>query len=89
MMNLNEYIVRNALTLRSSRKPQRARRPVSEDVGGVSVTRSPGLDSASIALPANINLDDRAVRMNKFWKALVEFQYRDVLVVAICADIES
>ena len=27
--------------------------------------------------------------MNNFWKALVEFQYRDVLVVAICADSEA
>jgi len=27
--------------------------------------------------------------MNDFWRALVEFQYRDVVVVALCADNES
>jgi hypothetical protein len=47
--------------------------------------RSPGLDAASVALPAGIDLDDRAARMNEFWRALVDFQYRDVLVVALCA----
>jgi hypothetical protein len=52
-----------------------------EDVG---VTRSPGLDTASVALPGDVNLEDRAARMNEFWKALVEFQHRDVLVVALC-----
>ena len=45
-------------------RPRRTRRPMREDAGVVSVTRSPGLDAASIALPANITLDDRAARMN-------------------------
>src|ERR1039458_3927289 len=39
---------------------------------------------ASVALPADIDLDDRAARMNAFWEKLVEFQHRDVLVVALC-----
>jgi hypothetical protein len=56
-----------------------------EDAGDVSVMRSPGLGAASVALPAGIDLDDRAARMNEFWRALVEFQYRDVIVVALCA----
>jgi hypothetical protein len=34
--------------------------------------------------PAGIDLEDRAARMNEFWRALVEFQHRDVLVVALC-----
>jgi hypothetical protein len=90
MKTLNDHIVENALSARGSQaRILRARRPISEDVGGVSVMRSPGLDAASVALPAGIDLDDRAARMNEFWKALVEFQYRDVLVVAICADSES
>jgi hypothetical protein len=55
-----------------------------EDVGDVSIVRSPRLDAASVALPAGIDLDDRAARMNEFWRALVEFQYRDVAVVALC-----
>ncbi len=29
-------------------------------------------------------LEDRAAHMNDFWRALVEFQDRDVLVVALC-----
>ncbi|MGA2567940.1 MAG: hypothetical protein ABSF41_14075 [Pseudolabrys sp.] len=59
-----------------------------EDVGGVGVARSPGLDTASVALPADIDLDDRAARMNEFWDKLVEFQHRDVLVVALALDEE-
>ena len=55
-----------------------------EDAGDVSVTRSPGLDTASVTLPANVDLKIRADRMNKFWDKLVEFQHRDVLVVAMC-----
>ena len=60
-----------------------------EDVGDVRVMRSPGQDTASVALPAGIDLDDRAARMNDFWRALVEFQYRDVLVVALCVGEEQ
>ena len=55
-----------------------------ENVGDVSVTRSPGLDTAHVSLPGGIDLEDRAARMNEFWRALVEFQYRDVVVVALC-----
>jgi hypothetical protein len=54
-----------------------------EDVGEVRVMSSPGLDAASVALPAGIDLEDRAARMNEFWDKLVEFQHRDVLVVAL------
>ena len=60
-----------------------------EVVGEARVMRSPGLDAASVALPAGIDLDDRAARMNEFWRALIEFQYRDVLVVAPCAGEEG
>jgi hypothetical protein len=55
-----------------------------EDVGEVRVMSSPGLDAASVALPAGIDLEVRAARMNKFWDALVDLQYRDVIVVALC-----
>jgi hypothetical protein len=55
-----------------------------EDAGEVRVISSPGLDAASVALPAGIDLEDRAARMNAFWDALVEFQHRDVIVVALC-----
>jgi hypothetical protein len=78
--NLKEYIMSNDRTRRRSRT---ARHPMREEVGDVRVVRSPGLDTASVALPASIDLDDRADRMNEFWRALVEFQHRDVLVVAL------
>jgi hypothetical protein len=55
-----------------------------EDVGEVRVLSSIGMDAASVALPAGIDLEDRAARMNEFWDMLVEFQYRDVIVVALC-----
>jgi hypothetical protein len=80
--SLKEYIIGHDRTHLPSRS---ARRPVRADAGDVSVMRSPGLDAASVALPAGIDLDDRAARMNEFWRALVEFQHRDVLVVALCA----
>jgi hypothetical protein len=51
--------------------------------------RSLGLDSASVALPAGVDLDDRAVRMSEFWRALVDYQRRDVLVVALCVGEEQ
>jgi hypothetical protein len=37
-------------------------------------------------LPADVDLDDRAARMNAFWKKLVDYQHRDVLVVALAVD---
>ena len=44
--------------------------------------------AAIVALPADIDLEDRAARMNAFWDKLVEFQHRDVLIVALCVDEE-
>ena len=85
MTNLKQYIASQYGARRPSR-PHAARRSVREDVGDVSVVSSLGLDAATVALPAGISLDDRAARMNDLWKTLVKFQYRDVLVVAICAD---
>jgi hypothetical protein len=86
VVSLKEYITRHDLARRKSRttKPSRSRRQMREDVGEVRVISSPGLDAASVALPAGIDLEDRAARMNEFWDALVDFQYRDVIVVALC-----
>ena len=81
MVNLREYIGRQR---RATRRPT-TRRRIREDAGDLSVTRSLGLDPASIALPAGNDLEDRAARMNEFWEKLVEFQRRDVLVVALAA----
>jgi hypothetical protein len=87
---LKEFLARQKDTKRASTTKKAATaRSMREDTGEVRVVRSLGLDAASVALPANVDLEVRAARMNDFWKALVEFQYRDVLVVAICADIES
>ena len=83
MTSLREYIANRYGTQRHAR-PRTALRHMREDVGDVSVLRSAGLDRATIALPGGIDLEDRAARMNDFWKALVEFQDRDVFVVAFC-----
>ena len=80
MVSLREYITRHDTTRRPSRI---SRRHVRERAGDVSVMRSPGLDTASVALPADIDLEDRATRMNEFWEKLVDYQHRDVLVVAL------
>jgi hypothetical protein len=82
--SLKEHIIRQSRTRRPSRAAT-ARRPVREDVGKVRVLSSLGLDAASVALPTGIDLEDRAARMNDFWDVLVDFQRRDVLVVALCA----
>jgi len=82
--NLKQYIER-----RYGARRHETRRPMREDAGEVSITRSGGLDTAAVSLPGGVDLEERAARMNAFWKALVEFQYRDVLVVAICAGDES
>jgi hypothetical protein len=81
VVNLKQYIARQH---RTRRKSNTTRRHMSEDSGDVGVTRSPGLDAATVALPADIDLEARAARMNAFWDKLVEFQHRDVLVVALC-----
>ena len=80
MTGLKQFITRQDHARRKSRT---SRRPMREDVGEVRVMSSPGLDAASVALPAGIDLEDRAARMNEFWDKLVEFQHRDVLVVAL------
>ena len=86
MTSLKEHIISHDRIRRTS---SAARQPMREEVGDVSVMRSPGLDTVSVALAAGIDLGDRAARMNEFWRALVEFQYRDVLVVAPCAWVRS
>jgi hypothetical protein len=63
----------------------RKRTVVREDAGEVQSIRSQGLQAASVALPADVDLEERAARMNEFWRALVEYQHRDVVVVALCA----
>ena len=84
MTSLKEYITRHDLARRKSSATSRSRRPMREDVGEVRVISSPGLDAASVVLPAGIDLENRAARINEFWDKLVEFQHRNVLVVALC-----
>jgi hypothetical protein len=84
--SLKEFIARHDRAHRTSRtaKSPTSRRLISEDAGEVRVISSPGLDAASVALPAGIDLEVRAARMNAFWDALVDLQHRDVIVVALC-----
>ncbi len=86
MTSLKEYITRHDIARRKSRtaKPSKSRRAIREDAGDVGVMSSPCLNAASVALPAGIDLGDRAARMNQFWDKLVEFQHRNVIVVALC-----
>jgi hypothetical protein len=85
--SLKQHIARDDRARRASRKvePPTVRHRLREDVGEVRVLCSIGMDAASVALPAGIDLQDRAARMNDFWRALVDYQGRDVFVVAICA----
>jgi len=86
VVSLKDYIVHQNRARRISRP---ARRPMREDVGDVGVMSSLSLGATSVALPAGIDLEDRAARMNEFWRALAQYQHRDVLVIALCADQEN
>jgi len=85
MKNLRSHVMENANTARGMRKKRRRDRDAAAKAEPVRLIRSLGLDGATVALPAGIDLETRADRMNKFWKALVRFQYDDVVVVAVCA----
>jgi hypothetical protein len=88
VVSLKDYIIaRHGRARRTSRTawPPTARHQVREDVGEGRVMSSPGLDAASVALPAGIDLEDSAARTNDFWRALVDYQHRHVIVVAMCA----
>jgi hypothetical protein len=39
--------------------------------------------AASVSLPAGVDLDTRAAKMNQFWRALVDYQHQNVVVVAL------
>lgn len=85
MRSLRSYVLENANAARGARKkPRHDRGATADDDEPVQVIRSLGLDAATVALPAGIDLETRAARMNEFWRALVEFQYRDAVVVALC-----
>ena len=85
-----EYIARQGNAKRASRatKPT-AVRSIREDTGDVCTVRSLGFDAASVALPADIDLEVRAARMNQFWDKLVDYQHRNVLVIAVCVGDEQ
>jgi hypothetical protein len=42
-----------------------------------------------VALPADVDLETRAARMNQFWRALVNLQHQNVVVVALVLDEEQ
>src|SRR5262245_22620473 len=85
MKSLKHHIVENANAARGARKhPRRDREPVAKGEP-VRVIHSLGLDGATVSLPAGIDLQTRAELMNDVWRALVQFQDRDVVVVAMCA----
>ena len=54
----------------------------------MSVASALGFDAASMVLPAGVGPDDRAARMNEFWRKLVDYQHRDLLVVALAVSDE-
>ena len=84
MTSLKKFIANENGARRPSRPPI-----VRQDAGDASVARSTGLDTASVSLPADIDLEERADRINEFWRALVELQHRDVFVVALCVGEEQ
>jgi hypothetical protein len=84
MKTLRSHVIENA-NAGARKKRGRDREPAGEDEL-VRMVRSLGLDAAVVALPSGIDLEERAARMNEFWRALVRLQYQDVIVVAVCAN---
>jgi hypothetical protein len=83
VVSFREYTGRPHAARRNAGAPA-ACRQVREGIGEVRKLSSFGLDAATIALPADIDVRERADRMSAFWRALVEYQHRGVIVVAIC-----
>src|SRR5262245_25709456 len=74
-------IVENPKPARGPRKNARSDLDPADGIEPVRVIL--GLDAAAaVLLPAGIDLETRAERMNQFWRALVQFQYQDLIVVA-------
>ena len=61
----------------SKTKEATTARSIREENGAVTTVASLGFDAASVALPADINLEGRAARMNEFWEKLVDYQHGD------------
>lgn len=76
MKTLKNHIVEDANTARGARKKRRRGREPAADDEPVRVIRSIGLDGATVSLPAGIDLERRAKRMNAFWEAVVRLQYQ-------------
>jgi hypothetical protein len=83
--SLKNYLDQHGGKKRRPAKAIPCNQPLREEAGDVRVMRSPEIDTASVTFPARIDLETRAARMNEFWRKLVEFQYQDVLVVALCS----
>ena len=84
VMTFKEHIAHRLSAGGSKRRA--LRESMADDAGGVQIINCLGFDAVSIALPDGMDLEDRADRMNEFWRALAEFQFRHVLVVALCTD---
>ena len=70
VQSLSEHIVRTR-----GHEPDEAR--------SVGVTSEDGLHTASVFFLAGAASDERAARMDAFWKKMIEFQDRDTVVVAL------
>jgi len=87
MKTLKKYIVENSNAARGARKKRRRDRDPAAGIEPVRVIL--GLDAAAaVLLPAGLDLETRAEQMNEFWRALVQFQYQDLIVAALCANDE-
>ena len=82
MESLNEHIVRTSAGRRpTNRSTTRGHEP--DESRSIGVTSESGLHTASVFFLAGTALDERAARMDAFWKKMIEFQDRDTIVVAL------
>src|SRR5262249_19470965 len=84
MKSLKHHIVENANAARGAREnPRRDREPVAKGEPGARDPLTRPRRSDGVAAGGNRS---RAELMNAFWRALVQFQDRHVVVVAMCAN---
>ena len=83
MKRLQDHVAENGNTARGARQKRRRNREATADDVEPRAHRPLARPRRGDCRAAG---GSRADRMNSFWRALVEFQHRDVLVVAICAD---
>ena len=89
MVSLKEHIVRQDRVRQTSETATPRAKSSALLFGRMTEDTETVSAAASVALPADVDLETRAARMNQFWRALVNLQHQNVVVVALVLDEEQ